>query len=292
MCKITLFLAILSILSINNIVKDCIEQRKKSLSMSIITLTSDWGIRSHYIAAVKGSLLRLIPGCTIVDISHQVTAFDIMQASFILANAWKNFPEGSIHLIGISSEAGISTPHLVVEHNGHYFIGADNGIFSLLFEKAPENTFELEVIQDSDYFTFSTRDVFVKVACLIASGKPLDSMGRKYNTLNERLPFKPVISADKIIGKVIFIDDYENVFVNIDHSTFKKVSRGRKFTIGFRGHGMGIEQLVDSYSDVVPGEKLALFGSTGFLEIAINQGKASSLLGLYLNDPVSIEFTG
>lgn len=259
--------------------------------MAIITLTSDWGLGSHYIGAVKGTLLRLIPGCTIIDICHKIAAFDIMQGSFVLRNAWPSFPDGTIHLVGINSEAGLNTPHVVALHKQQYFIGADNGFFSLLFEGQPQQIVELDIMQDTSYFTFSSRDVFAKVAAMIASGKELSSLGRKYDSLNQRLPFRPVVYPDKIIGKVIFIDDYENVFVNIDQETFRTQSKGRGFLIGFRGPDMGIDQIVESYSDVVPGEKLALFGTTGMLEIAINQGKASSLLGLNLNDTVTIDFT-
>ncbi len=259
--------------------------------MSIITLTSDWGYASHYVGAVKGTLLRLIPDSVIVDITHQITTYDIMQASFVLRHAYGGFPEGTIHLVGMNSEAGVKTPHVVVFHNNHYFIGADNGLFSLLFDEPPQQVVELEVMQDTDYFTFPARDVFAKVAAMIAQGQDISSMGRKYETLNQRLAFNPVVYPDKIFGKVIFIDDYENVFVNIDYETFKKAGKGRPFVLDFRGPGMGIEEIVKSYSDVVPGEKLALFGSTGMLEIALNMGKASSLLGLHLNDTVTIEFS-
>lgn len=258
--------------------------------MAIITLTTDWGFANHYVGAVKGNLLKLIPGAVIIDISHQVPAFDIMQASFVLMNAWPHFPEGTIHLIGVNTEAGLKTPHIAVSHNGHFFIGADNGIFSLLFEQDPESAVELEIMQDSDYFTFSTRDVFVKAASVIAGGKPFGELGRPYRGLNQKIPFKPVIYPGKIIGKVIFIDNYENVLVNIDKELFRQVGKNRPFSISFRSPGHAITQIHQAYADVVPGEKLALFGSTGFLEIAINQGKAASLLGLSMNDTVAIEF--
>jgi S-adenosyl-L-methionine hydrolase (adenosine-forming) len=258
--------------------------------MTIITLTTDWGCANHYVGAVKGTLLKLIPGATIIDISHQVPVFDIMQASFVLKNAYPHFPDGTIHLVGVNTEAGLETPHIVVEFRGQFFIGADNGVFSLLFDEQPAQVVELDILQDSDYFTFSTRDVFSRAASMIAGGKALKDIGRPHGELNKRIPFKPVIYPEKIIGKVIFIDNYENVLVNIDKEIFRQVGKSRPFTISFRSPGYAISQIHQAYADVVPGEKLALFGSTGFLEIAINQGKASSLLGLYMNDTVSIEF--
>jgi S-adenosyl-L-methionine hydrolase (adenosine-forming) len=258
--------------------------------MTIVTLTSDWGSGSHYAGAVKGTLLKLIPGVNIVDITHQIPSFNIMHASFVLRNAYPHFPSGSIHLVGINTEGGLESPHIVAKHQGHYFIGADNGIFSLLFDQNPQEVVELDILQDSDYFTFSTRDVFAKAASLIAAGKELSELGPPHTNLNERILFRPVVHLDQIIGKVIFVDEYENVFVNIDQPTFRKVGKGRPFVINFRSLDSGIDKLSQSYADVVDGEKLALFGSTGFLEIAINRGKASGLLGLRLNETVSIDF--
>lgn len=259
--------------------------------MTIVTLTSDWGVGNHYAGAVKGTLLRLIPGVTIVDITHQVPCFNIMHASFVLRNAYPHFPENTIHLVGINTEADLQSPHIVIKHQGHYFIGADNGIFSLLFDHNPQEMVVIDIFQDSHYFTFSTRDVFARAASMIALGKPMTDLGIEYKTLNERIMFRPVVRPEQILGKVIFIDDYENVFVNIDQPLFKKVSAGRHFVINFRSADTGIDKISTSYSDVPEGEKLALFGSTGFLEIAINKGNASRLLGLRLNETVTIDFS-
>ncbi|MDR4988990.1 MAG: SAM-dependent chlorinase/fluorinase [Bacteroidales bacterium] len=258
--------------------------------MTIITLTTDWGTGNHYAGAVKGAILKQIPGAVIIDISHDIHCFDIMEASFVLRNAALEFPPGTIHLIGVNTEGGIDTPHLVVHYKNQYFIGADNGIFSLMIDDGAHQAAELDILQDTDYFTFSTRDVFIKAAAMLASGKPFEEIGTPYAALNERIAFKPVVYPEKIIGKVIFIDHYENVFVNIGRKLFNEAGRGRPFEIGFRLPGEAIHQLHQAYSDVVPGERLALFGATGFLEIAINQGKAASLLGLQMNDTVSVEF--
>ncbi len=259
--------------------------------MAIITLTSDWGSGNHYTGAVKGALLRHNPEATIVDITHDIPSFDIMQACFVLKNAYPNFPEGTIHLIGVNTEGGIDSPHIAVKYRNHYFIGADNGFFSLLIDNQEFEAVEINVIQDSDFFTFSTRDVFVKVAAQIAAEKSMKSIGHGYPALNEMFAFNPVVYADSIIGKVIFTDQYGNVFVNITEKLFKEAGKGREFLITFRSPDDGIQEMNTSYSDVVPGEKVALFGSTGYLEIAINQGKASALLGLAVNDTVTVAFS-
>src|SRR5512138_1750299 len=145
--------------------------------MAIITLTSDWGLRDHYIGSVKGAILRQHPEAVIVDISHLVEPFNLNQAAFIIRNSYRSFPKGTIHILGINEEASIETPHTLVLHEGHYFIGADNGIFSLIFDEKPEQILEIDVVQDSDYYTFPSRDVFAKVACHIAQGLPYEELG-------------------------------------------------------------------------------------------------------------------
>jgi S-adenosylmethionine hydrolase len=267
------------------------EQQKYTIFsfMAIITLTSDWGLKDHYLGAVKGAILRLLPGAQIVDICHDIPAFDLNQAAFIIRNFYKNYPEGSIHILGINSEASIENPHTLVVNGGHYFIGADNGIFSLIFDDPPDKIIDLDIIQDTDYFTFPSRDVFVKVACHIAEGKPLEELGHIKKNLVQRMSFKPIVDGNLIKGKVIYIDNYENVFTNITEPFFRSVVKGKKFAILFRSATYRITELSKSYKDVVDGEMLALFSSSGHLEIAINQGKASSLLGLKIDQPVLVE---
>ncbi|MFZ4520146.1 MAG: SAM hydrolase/SAM-dependent halogenase family protein [Bacteroidales bacterium] len=257
--------------------------------MAIITLTSDWGVKDHYTGAVKGAILRLLPEAQIVDISHHIPAFDLNQAAFIIRNVYRNFPEGTIHIIAINTEAAVETPHTLVFHHGHYFICADNGIFSLLFDDKPDKVIELDIIQDTDYFTFSTRDVFVKVAHHIATGQTIEELGfPKENTL-QKISFQPVIQDDLIKGKVIYIDNYENVFINITESLFKTAVKNRKFAITFRSINYRIEEISKSYKDVSQGDMLALFSTSGFLEIAIREGKAGSLLGLKMDQLVTVE---
>jgi S-adenosylmethionine hydrolase len=257
--------------------------------MAIITLTSDWGLKDYYTGAVKGAILRQLPDVQIVDVSHHIPAFDLNQAAFIVRNSYPNFPEGTIHILAINTEAAVDTPHTLVFHKGHYFIAADNGIFSLLFDDNPEKIIELDVMQDSDYFTFSTRDVFVKVACHIASGQPIEKLGFPKEKILRKMAFQPVIQGDLLKGKVIYIDNYENVFINITEALFKSSVKNRKFAITFRSLNYRITEISKSYKDVSHGDMLALFSTSGFIEIAIREGKASSLLGLKMDQPVTVE---
>jgi len=256
--------------------------------MPIITLTSDWGLKDHYLAAVKGSILSSLPGANIVDISHQVEPFDLKQAAFLVRNTYPHFPKGSVHIISIQSEETTQYSHVAVEIEGQFFIGNDNGIFPMIFDRLPDKIIEMNIPHDTDKFTFPTRDRFVKAAVHLLKGSAIEELGHPKAIWSEQILFKPVISGNVIKGIIIYVDNYENVVTNITEELFNAQVKGRKFLIECRGES--IASISQSYLDVPMGEPLALFSSTGNLEIAINQGKASSLLGLYMSDPVRVEF--
>ncbi|MBC36131.1 MAG: hypothetical protein CL663_08840 [Bacteroidetes bacterium] len=256
--------------------------------MSIITLTTDWGLKDHYVAAVKGKILCLKPDAQIIDISHEIKAFSVEQAAFVLKNCYENFPKGSIHIIGVNTEESEQFAHVVVKANDHFFIGTDNGIFSMIFDDQPEKIIELDIPQDSDFFTFSTRDRFVKAAIHLTEGKPIEDLGTPVDEVSVKMLFKPVTDKNFIKGMVTHIDNYENLITNITQELLKEVGKGRKFSVQIRGENL--QKIHQSYTDVPVGEIVVIFGSNGHLEVAINQGNASSLLGMNLNDPIMIEF--
>lgn len=256
--------------------------------MGIITLTSDWGFKDHYIGAVKGVILNQMPDANIVDITHSISSFEIEQAAYVIRNCFRYYPKGTVHIIAINTEESEIHPHTIIETEGHYFIGTDNGIFSLIFDTIPENIFELTIPQDSDFYTFSTRDRFVKAAVHLASGKNIDELGTRKEGILQKILLKPIIDNHLIKGHIIHIDSYQNLITNIKKSFFDKICGERKFHILFRTYE--IKKISESYSDVPVGEILVLFGSSGHLEIAINQGNASGLLGLNTKDPIRIEF--
>lgn len=257
--------------------------------MPVITLTSDWGTTDHFGAAVKGAILRRLPGAVIVDVTHEIRHFDIRQASFVVREAYKQFPEGSIHIVAIDSIESLKQPHVVIKAAGHFFIGADNGIFSLILDQEPEQVVVLDVPQDTGYFTFPERDRFAKVACHLAEGKPIDELGETVPKLNVKLHLKAIIEKDVIKGRVMYVDAYENVYVNIREEEFREVVGNKSFTINFKRSDYLIDKIVQAYADVNDIEMCALFSTSGFLQIAINKGKASSLLGLHIDTPVNVQ---
>jgi S-adenosylmethionine hydrolase len=263
--------------------------------MAIITLLSDMGTRDHYVAAVKGAILSQLPEATIVDISHAIAPFNNMHAAFVLRNAWREFPAGTIHIIGVNPEADAQTAHVAVRHGGHFFIGADNGIFSLLFDGKPEEVFELTMKLDTDHLAFPTKNIFVKAACHLGRGGTIGMLGRQMPGVREQLSVRPVVMGDTIKGEVIHVDNYGNVVTNITKDLFTSVVKHQNFRISFGRPKDDIRQIHKTYSDVPHGERVAFFGDSGHLEIAINKGVtgggggAAQLLGLQVTDAVRLE---
>lgn len=255
--------------------------------MAIITLTTDFGLKDHYVSAIKGAILSQLPGVTIVDISHKIEKYNLLDASFILRESYPNFPKGTIHLIGINTELSTSGGYVLVSQNGHYFIGADNGIFSLLFEETPQTIRQINLDQEQS-LSFPARDIFARAACQLAAGTDFNSIGSPKDGLLQRIPFRATSMGDNIRGSFVYIDSYGNVTTNIDRRLFTQVGNGRPFIIELARHT--IERISKEYSEVPEGEVLAIFNSSSYLEIAMRNGKAGSLLNLKINDSITIRF--
>ncbi len=257
--------------------------------MAVITLTTDLGYKDFYQAALKGSILSMMPQVNIVDITHNISAFNIPQAAFVLKNAFHYFPKGTVHLIGIDSVYNKNTRYLAVKYRDHYFVGSDNGIFSLMFEERPSEIVELNILQDLKFLHFPLTDIFAKASCHLAAGGSTADIGIAVSELEEKVNLQPVIEKDMIRGSVTYIDSFQNVITNISKELFSHVQQNRAFTLYFRRNET-ITHLSWHYNEVPEGEKLCLFGISNYLEIAINKGNAGGLLGLHLGDIVRVEF--
>lgn len=275
--------------------------------MPIVTLTSDFGEKDHYVGAVKGAIYSELHDIKIVDISHSISPFHITEAAYIIQNAYRSFPPGTIHIIGIDSELNPENRHIAVFLDGHYFICANNGIISLLAsEIKPEKIVEIN-IHDRVETNFPVLDVFVKVACHLARGGNLEVIGKAISEIKQITGIKPVLNTEgtQIMGNVIYIDNYGNVVINITKDQFDKVGKGREFRITART--ANFSKVHSNYSDAInfeipterreeDGKKLALWNSSNYLELAIYKsnpktvGSASSLFGLEYWDTVTINF--
>ena len=260
--------------------------------MTLITLTTDLGTTDSYLASVKGAIYSQLAEAKIIDISNHIEPFNIQQAAYILRNCFKDFPAGTVHVISVDDELSTTNEHLAVKAHGHYFIGADNGFFSLLFSDVlPEKIVRLNISLASDCMTFSAKNIFIPAACHLARGGTMEIIGTTTNCFEvERIGLKAVLQKDMIRGSVIYIDSYGNAVTNISKNEFEQIQKGRSFTILFGREDEMITNISDKYKDVTISEKLALFGQNNQLQIAINKGKASKLLGLTFHEIIRIEF--
>jgi len=255
--------------------------------MTSVTLTSDLGRGSFELAAIKGSLLsKFEHNVNIVDISHKIAAFNIVDAAFVLGNSYPYFPPGTIHIASINPFYSKQAEILIIEQNKQFFIAPNNGLLPLLFEEIGfREAYKLDRFNDSiTYF-----DQICSTAKMLASGKAIEEFASLTENINRRISLRPVISENSIRGTITYIDNFGNVISNISEAQFEKIRKGRSFAIYFR-HKDPITEIKKHYNQVAVGEELCLFTISGNLELAVNMGNASELLGLNLDDIIQIDF--
>jgi len=275
--------------------------------MAIVTLTTDFGNKDHSVSVIKAALIHQISDLTIVDISHQISPYNPSETAYILKNAFRAFPKGSIHIVGVESEWTPENIHIAIEFEGHFFIGADNGILSMILENLkPTKIVEIN-IHKSIVTSFPVLDVFVSVAAHIARNGPLEVIGKPIVKIKELTNINPVVNREgnQILGSVIYIDNYGNLVTNIKKPYFVEIRKTRNFIIFartvkfkniYKGYSEAIDFSLPKNKRDEDGKKLALFNSANHLELAVYKsnpqtvGGASSLFGLDYRDPVTIKF--
>ena len=275
--------------------------------MAIVTLTTDFGHKDHSVSVIKAALIHQISDLTIIDISHQISPYNPSETAYILKNAFRAFPKGSIHIVGVESEWTPENIHIAIEFEGHFFIGADNGILSMILENLkPTKIVEIN-IHKSIVTSFPVLDVFVNVAAHIARNGALEVIGKPIVKIKELTNINPVVNREgnQILGSVIYIDNYGNLVTNIKKMYFDEIRKTRNFTIFartvkfkniYKGYSEAIDFSLPKNKRDEDGKKLALFNSANHLELAVYKsnpqtvGGASSLFGLDYRDPVTIKF--
>ena len=275
--------------------------------MSIITLTTDYGNKDYSVSELKAKIYNEITDVRIVDISHNISPFNLTEAAYIIKSAYRHFPKGSIHIIGIESDLTPENAHIAMKFDDNYFIGADNGIFSMIIgDFKADSIVEINIHKNYNN-TITANDVFVKIATHISRDGKLEVIGKKIDSIKEIKDIKPVVSNDnnQIIGSVIYIDNYGNVVTNITQNIFDKIAKSRPFTIYARN--VKFDKIFNNYSDAIDysvpkdkreedGKKIALFNNLGYLELSIYKsnpstvGSASTLFGLGYRDQISVHF--
>lgn len=247
--------------------------------MPLITLTSDIGQQDFLAGAIKGQILQIENTFSIIDITHQLTPFNYSEAAYVCKNAFKNFPKGTFHLLLFNLFHKINAPLLLAEQNGHFFGCADNGLLNIILDAPIEKMVSLSLSGTARKNTIECVKAFVEAFTAIVRGKNIDQTGDLATPIALSSPLLPNFGDNWLDGQIIFIDNFENVVVNITKEEFEKKRNGRKFKIVFKRDEI-IENISATYADVAEGEKLALFNAAGYLEIAINKGNAAGLFGL------------
>ncbi len=255
--------------------------------MQLITLTSDFGETDYYVPLFKGYIVSAAPGVSLVDISNNIPAYDINRAAYILGNTYPHFPKGTLHIARVFEKNARKDGIVLCEQDGHYFLGPNNGLFSLILGTSPEKVWRLK--DDYDYIN-AWEEKYAFIIKHLKEKSPIDSIAVPCDSFVEKIKLKSVIYENLIRGVIEHIDHYGNAITNIAREDFDKLNKGeKKYAIRYRRMEV-IDKISFDYNDVNPGDRLARFNSKEMLEIAINCGEASSLLGLHVDGAVQIEF--
>jgi len=268
--------------------------------LSIISLTSDYGIKDFTKGYLKGMLYSELTNPTIIDITHQISPYNILEASYIIKNCYKSFPRGSIHIIDVDASRTPEQELIIALFDEHYFITANNGILSLF----SENLKPTKVIDIS--FKGNKIEIFSKVASHVYRGGNINLVGNELTKLKLLKDLKIRIkSENQILGNVIYIDNYGNIVTNISKKFFYEFSKGRSFSINARN--ITFNEIFNKYSEAInftkekkyreeEGKKIAIFNNSGYLELGVYKsnpktvGSAQTLFGLNYGDIISIIF--
>jgi S-adenosylmethionine hydrolase len=256
---------------------------------SVITLTTDFGLQDYYVSAMKAVMLDIAPDARLVDISHEIPSQDIMAGSWILKNSTMLFPSNTVHTVVIDPGVGTERDPIALRINDQYFVGPDNGIFSLLTQ---EHDFQAVRLTNDKYWrenpsnTFHGRDIFAPVAAHLSSGIDLTELGEPIEDLVTYRWTVPIADKDGLEGMVIHIDKFGNLITNITESLLEDVI-GEKDVKIYVGNTI-LSEIAPTFGAVPEGEPVAYIGSSGMLEVAINQGNAEQMLSVQKGAQISL----
>jgi hypothetical protein len=268
---------------------------------SIITITTDFGTEDAYVPAMKGTMLSIAPDARLVDVTHAIAPQDVMASAFVLQSARPYFPAGTVHLVVVDPGVGTERRAVAARWDDHWFVGPDNGLFPLVFDgDAPDAAVELDQPSawrtDTPSTTFHGRDIFAPAAAHLAAGRALEDIGTPISALEPLQWARPIVEPGTVRGRVVHVDHFGNCVTNVRRSTLAealdvdaKAPGPDAFPSvkGFVGSTV-LDTIHDTYGAVPEGDPLLLFGSTGFLEVAVNGGNAAELLDIRKGDSVEV----
>ena len=231
--------------------------------MAIITLTSDFGLQDYIAGAVRGQLLQINPDFRILDISHQVAPFNYPQAAYICRNAILQFPANTYHIILVNLFEQKPEHLLLACYRGQFIFCADNGLINMILPPKPEKVIGIPLDRQANKNTLYCSRVMGRAIVELEKGRLPETLGDPDIQYTEKNELKPILNDNYMEGQIIFIDNFENVIVNITRDQFEEQRRGRGFRIVFKRNEI-IDRISETYADVPLGEKLALFNSANY----------------------------
>ena len=242
----------------------------------IITLTTDFGLADPFVGMMKGVILGIAPAVQLVDVTHDIRSYDILEAAFIIAGSYRYFLSGTVHVVVVDPGVGSERRPMAATANGHIFVAPDNGVLSLVLQTDLARFPAYHITNHSLFHepvsrTFHGRDIFAPVAAHLAKGTPVESVGPRIVDFVRGPLSIPRHQDDELVGTVLRIDKFGNIITN-----FRREDLGEKFSIQVAG--VSITRLCGTFSEAKPGEFVAIEGSVGFIELALNQGSAAERL--------------
>ncbi|HYW48228.1 MAG TPA: SAM-dependent chlorinase/fluorinase [Bryobacteraceae bacterium] len=242
----------------------------------ILTLTTDFGLSDHYVGAMKGVILSICPQVQIVDITHEVAPFEITEGAYLIAQAWRCFPRKTVHVVVVDPGVGTARRPILMETEGHYFVAPDNGVLSMIYSREKH---KIRLIEQTRYFrmpvshTFHGRDIFAPVAAHICAGVTPARIGKPIQDYLRPAFERPLRSGKHTWnGRILKIDRFGNIVTNFHVIDFPDLERQDfTMTIGLQE----ISVLARNYAECAPGELFVVSGSSGYLEVSMNQGSAA-----------------
>lgn len=264
----------------------------------IITLTTDFGTNDHFVGAMKGVILEIAPEAQIIDISHAVQAFDILDGALTISQAYSYFPSGTVHMVIVDPGVGTARRPIILTSDRHMFVAPDNGVLSLVYGR--EERLSVRHVTAAHYFlqplsnTFHARDVFSPVAANLAKGVPADRFGEEITDyVRFGAPRPKPVDERTLRGVVLKVDRFGNLVTNITPKDapqlFGATPAAFKIAVGTKAQAT---RICTNYAEGAPGEVFGILGSMGFLEVAANRGSASQLMGAGKGSEVNVVMEG
>ena len=267
----------------------------------VITITTDFGTEDAYVPSMKGTMLSICPQAQLVDVTHDISPQDVMEAAFVLRSTCPYFPEGAVHLVVVDPGVGTDRRAVALRAENQWFVGPDNGVFPLVLDQEPPNA--MVELDDPAFWrsaspstTFHGRDIFAPAAAHLAAGRSVEEIGSSIDTLEPLRWARPSTAPNTVQGWVVHVDHFGNCITNIQRSTLAEAadvdaSESSLDAVPplecYAGNTV-LQELRPTYGAVPEGDPLMLFGSTGHLEIAANGGNAAELLDIRKGDSVKL----